>query len=264
VAYLALGRKIRLRRLVPRLRALLPTATIAWTVIGCTNLLGIEGDYVLGSGGSTSTSSGGHTEGSSGGAASTTGGSTASGGTLPVASGGGVADSGHETSEDSGAGCQPGHYTGTFDGVHSALVTVVGVPATVKTSTLSFDLTGGGRTLTVQAGTFQADLTSVVPDAGKLNATLSGQYDCARRQISGQISGQFNVVNFVPAAFSGTWRGALGADGTFTGTWTERETARPASLPDAGAGGSSGAACVPGVSLLEVPIGTGCGTWTAK
>lgn len=254
------------------------SSTIALLLLtGCARILGIDGDYVsevagdgarmeAGADHSGPVSSAGQT--GSGGVASPPSSGGVGGGTGGLLIGfpgrGGDTALG-DSGVDSGAGgnggvaCRAGHYSGSFDGSHRPLVTVVGVPATVSTGTVSFDLVGNSDVLAVEAGKLDAKLTSiVVQDAGSMTASLTGRFDCnTRRIVNGQLTGRIEVVNLVPSTIGGAWTGVMDQVGTFTGTWTEHEIRSTSS--DAGIG-----ACVPGSSDLGQPIGAGCGDWTAR
>jgi hypothetical protein len=231
---------------------------------GCTQLLGIDGTYELGAeGGSSGNGEGGSPAAGSGGVPGSGGtvgssGSTATGGDAT----GGHATGGHATggtTPDSGSGCRPGHYTGSIDGLHRPLVTIVGVGVTVQTGAVSFALGGSGDVLEVEAGMLEATLTNpLVASAGSLTATLRGKFDCASRRIDGRLSGGIAILG-LPSTIDGTWAGGMDATGAFTGTWTISESLSGGSA-DSGAGG----ACVLGGTIIDQPVGTGCGTWSAE
>jgi len=241
-------------------------------------MLGIDGNYVSGIAGDDSRLEAG--AGRSGRVSS--GGQTGSGGVASPPSSGGVGggsgggliigfpgragdaaigDSGVDSGARGNAGvaCRAGHYSGSFYGSHRPLVTVVGVPATISTGTVSFDLVGNADVLTMEAGQLDARLTSVVvQDAGSMTATLTRRFDCnTRRILGGQLNGRIDVVNLVPSTIGGAWTGVMDQAGTFSGTWTEHEIRST----NADAGGGT---CVPGSVDLGQPIGAGCGNWTAR
>lgn len=232
--------------------------------VGCSRMLGIDGTYVLqedngggasDTGGSTSEMGGAGTGGlaTGGSTGSGTGGTVVTGGTSAGATGGTTGAGG---SPDAGAGCQPGHYAGSLTGAHRPSVTFVGVPSSVQTGTIGFDLAGSGGALSIQLGVINAKLTSpIVQDAGTLTATLTGSLDCTTRTLHGTLTGHVDVVNVVSSPVAGTWEGAIDTAGSFNGTWTEVESVL-AQAPDAGT-------CTPGTGVSQ-PVGTGCGTWNAK
>lgn len=224
-------------------------------VAGCTRVLDIDDTYVLGTAGSPPVGEGGATGGVGGfGAVPETGGLIGGGGTLSM--GGTPSTGGAEP--DGGVPCEPGIYTGTFDGSHTIVA-----PSTID-GTISFGLVGSGGQLSVEVGSLLAGNLTVLGNtipAGTLEATTSaGQFDCSTRKLKGQLSGQIRLVGVVPIPITGTWEGTLDAKGAFAGTWTERASTAP-SVPDAGAGGVS-AVCSP--SHTMPPEGTGCGTWSAR
>jgi len=192
----------------------------------------------------------------------------------PAGNGGAILDASSGGAPDDagsgGSGCQPGQYTGSFDGTHHPAITFNFAPVSVKVGTVSFALQGTGGALTVHSGKLDATLTNlVVPNAGTLTATLTGKFDCSTGHIvDGHLTGQIDVVNVFTSTISGSWDGAVDPAGAFSGTWTESEPQLPAA-GGAGAGGGSGTgapACVPPVSGTggTIGYGTGCGTWNAQ
>jgi hypothetical protein len=243
---------------------------VAWTapVLGCTSLLGIDGEYTYqrklatsdggasgdgavvnesGGGGSGGAGSGG-TPGSGGqdaGQTPGTGGTQNTGGTGnehdgAVTSGGG--GSGGGAIADAGSpDCRVGTYSGTFTGLHAPAITVVGVPFNMK-GPLSFDLQGTGPKLDVVNGTFTSTLAW-----GTFAGTVTGTYDCETHIVTAVFSGRITALPAF-ADFEGTLTGDLRANGDAKSrTWTEHETGITA-------------VATPGV--VPLPLGTGLGTWT--
>lgn len=223
----------------------------------CTNLLGIDGNYVAqpeqpdhsgGAGGEIDDSGGAGAGGrGDGGAGGTGGDSPGTGGT------GGENDGGAPDSGGANTGCAPGTFSGTFTGAHKPTVTFVGVQGSVKNGTWSFELVGTGGTLAVASGAFQGDLTSVSLDSGTIDGTFDGSLDCKTGTMGGTLSGTVHVLSAIPATFQGTWDGSF-ANSVFEGTWTENEPK--------GTGGAPGT-CIPGMDAISQPIGSGCGKWNA-
>lgn len=233
--------------------------TGGFLVAACTDVLSINGKYVLSDAEERShidsgipDGAGGTQNDGDGGRGGATGG-TSAGGTLA-----GGAPSHAGTSADSGQGCPAGHYAGSLAGG----IALVGVPFTVTLGTISFDLRGTGGVLDVSAGTAQAELSNdLLKDVGKFSLSLTGKFDCASRTIEhGNLTGRIDAVGVIPLplTITGAWEGTMGANGAFKGSWTESQVGQSSTNGDAAA---PLGACVPG---LTADVQRGCGTWDAR
>lgn len=257
------------RPLSPRSVAIL--VSIALPLVGCTQILGIDGDYAEavkatggkpGTGGASSTGgaeSGGSSGAESGGGAGAetggSGGASGAGGTETGGAGGVVAPPTGGTGGTGGVAlvtdggcagcttdCMPGTYKGTFKGKHSPAVTVVGVPFTMS-GTFTFTLAGTGRVLNVTGSTgFESKLAWGVWTVG-----ITGTFDCNTQTLTGDLTGELNAPPVV-ATLTGGITGKLSPSGG-SGTWQEKEV---------GFGGDPAACATNPIA----PNGTGCGTWT--
>jgi hypothetical protein len=217
-------------------------------VAGCTQVLGIDGRYMLHAGSSGSSPSG--TGGSAGhDAGAPQGGADASppaephtdaGARVDAASAGGSGPA--DAAPPPPSHCAPGSYSGTFTGTYQPAVTFVGVPLNLD-GTYTFDLSGQGETMTVDNGTFTAT-SNLVGVTGTLSGTLSGSYDCATDTLDATMSGKIVVSGTVGAGlFSGPFGGPLLNGDINRDKWSEQE--------QVGVDPASGR-------------GTGSGTWVLK
>jgi hypothetical protein len=265
------------------------SAAVIWaacSVVACTHLLGIDGNYVAASGDETDGGGGAaHSDGGAGsggvsGASGSGGGSAASsgGGETGGASGGGgaggaggVVDAGGTGAQpqSGGAGgappppaeagspdCVPGTYSGTFHGTHAPAVTFIGVPFEVSgpfSLTLA-TLPGKSRVLQITKST---GLQATIAGVGAWHLDLTGEFDCDAQVLTGKLDGKIvsAASGSLPlsADLQGTFSGslALGA----SGVWQEQEAPIP--------GGPPRGTCDPTAAAPYVfPVGTGCGKWT--
>jgi hypothetical protein len=182
-----------------------------------------------GSGGTGGTASSGGKSGDGDAATPSGTGGTGAGGKVPVA--------------DAGLpGCEPAVFGGTFKGMHSSAITVVGVPFQV-TGQIRFHLDEGNDAthLVMSAGAITGNVLVGGAPVAPFGATLTGSFDCKTAKLTGALqNGGFRDPNapdsLVP--FAGTYAATLATDG-FSGTWSETETyttTTPPSTPYKGDG----------------------------
>jgi hypothetical protein len=170
--------------------------------LGCTSLLGIDGNYTVDTGGGGNSHPGGDASGEAGagGTGGTEnvgsggmgeGGAGATGGTHGSGGAGGDADA---SAGGVPADCRPGKYVGSINGKHAPSFTVVAVQLTVS-GPLSFTLTGTGGVLQIAPGSgkINASITLLAGAPDALEATLTGSYDCSTHKLDGHVAGKVNA-----------------------------------------------------------------------
>lgn len=224
---------------------------VPFLFVACTQMLGIDGEYVGDQGGRTASGgaaifredaqnippavgTGGAIFAGFGGAPS--GGAVIGNGGIPIgAQTGGAAgnvappfDSGGTCSNcpPVGSTCPSGTYVGSISGRHSASILAgfrISIGGTITLS-IAPDPTRMHSSVT---GTIDGSATIAPNSFAAFTATVTGSVNCSDGSMKGTISGTYAAApGTLPVPFEGTHEGVFVND-AFEGTWSEHESSNP-------------------------------------